>query len=479
MDLYLAFNFIVLCFLLLCSMFFSAVETSLLSFPKAMIQQRSEEPGLLGAAFKAWREHPNRLLTTMLIASNGITIASTTLVAYVAVHVADANGWNLVITGTITSVAITVIIVVFCEVIPKVVARSASVRIATLLIIPLYFVDKLMTPFTWILVKVLSRFLHKVGPAAMVAQVTEEDIKQMMEMGEQAGTIQEEEKEMIDSIFRFSDTPVNKVMIPRTQMVCVDINTNLDDLVDIIILNGYSRMPIYKGTVDNVVGIINTRDLLAIWKNRDLIILRDLAHKPYFVPESMRVDRLLKEFQKGNIHMAIVVDEFGGTAGLVTLEDLVEEIIGDIKDEYDVEEKFIVKQEDGSWVAEAATPLNDINETLGLQLMPKGEVTSLGGYVMERTGKVPRKGLIVEDREAVYTVLEASDKKVTRLKIVKRAEPLETEPESVPAPRRRKKRIKLPAGEEMSKNMGAKLEAVLENKPVPAPKANVEKTDVK
>lgn len=444
MDLYLAFNFIVLGFLLMCSMFFSAVETSLLSFPKAMIQQRAEEPGLLGQSFKEWHEHPNRMLTTILIASNGITIASTTLVAYMAVHVAEANGWSLVLTGTVTSAAITVMIVVFCEVIPKIVARNASVRIATLLIIPLFFVDKLMTPFTWVLVKGLSRFVRKVGSAAAVSQVTEEDIKQMMEMGEQAGTIQEDEKDMIDSIFRFSDTPVNKVMIPRTQMVCVDINTNLDQLVDIIIQNGYSRMPIYKGTVDNIVGIINTRDLLAIWKNRELIILKDLAHKPYFVPESMRVDRLLREFQKGKIHMAIVVDEFGGTAGLVTLEDLIEEIIGDIKDEYDVEDKQIVKQADGSWIAEAAVSLNDVNETLGLHLMPKGEVTSLGGYVMERTGKVPRKGLIVEDREAVYTVLESSEKRVTRLKIVKREVPLENEPEYVPAPRRRKRRIKVP-----------------------------------
>ncbi len=475
MDLYLAFNLIVLVFLLMCSMFFSAVETSLLSFPKAMIQQRAEEPGLLGSAFRAWREHPNRLLTTMLISSNGITIAATTLVAYVAVHVAEANGWNLVLTGTATSAAITVIIVVFCEVIPKVVARSASIRVATLLIIPLYFVDKLMTPFTWVLVKGLSRFMHKVGPAASVSQVTEEDIKQMMEIGEEAGTIEEEEKEMIDSIFRFSDTQVNKVMVPRTQMVCVDINTNLDQLVDIILLNGYSRMPIYKGTLDNIVGIINTRDLLAIWKNRELIILKDLAHKPYFVPESMRVDRLLKEFQKGKIHMAIVVDEFGGTAGLVTLEDLIEEIIGDIKDEYDVEDKLIVKQEDGSWIAEAAVSLNEVNEGLGLHLMPKGEVTSLGGYVMERTGKVPRKGLIIEDREAVYTVLEASDKKVTRLKIVKRAEPLEVEPESVPAPRRRKKRIKLPtAVEEAVKPAEVKAETIVPSKTPSAPKEKIE-----
>jgi CBS domain containing-hemolysin-like protein len=474
MDLYIAFNLVVLVFLLLCSMFFSAVETSLLSFPKPMVQQRMEEPGLLGLAFREWHIHPNRLLTTMLIGNNGVNIASTTLVAYMAVHLSAVNGWSMVATGTVTSVLITFTIIVFGEVVPKVVARSASVRMASLLIIPLYFIDKLMTPFTWLLVKSIGRVLHRVGPAAAAAQVTEEDIKQMMEIGEEAGTIHEDEKEMIDSIFRFSDTPVNKVMIPRTQMVAVELSTNLDELVEIIIQNGFSRMPVYKGTVDNIVGVMNTRDLLAIWKNRELIILKDLIHKPYFVPESMRVDRLLKEFQKGKIHIAIVVDEFGGTAGLVTLEDLVEEIIGDIKDEYDVEEKQVVKQEDGSWVAEAAVPLNEVNEMLGLHLAPKGEVTSLGGYVMERSGKVPRKGLIVEDREAVYTVLEASDKKVSRVKILKRAVPLEVEPESVAVPRRRKKRIKLPPKADLSKVVSEKIEAALENEP--APKANIEKT---
>jgi CBS domain containing-hemolysin-like protein len=360
-----------------------------------------------------------------------------------AVHLSEQNHRSLVVTGTVCSVFITFVIVVFCEALPKVVARSASERAAILLVVPIYVFDKLMTPFTWTLVQIFHRLLPRMGDLTL-SQVTEEDIKQMMEMGQEAGTIQENEKNMIDSIFKFSDTQVNAVMIPRTEMVCVDINTELDKLVDLIIQNGYSRMPVYKGNVDNIVGIINTRDLLSIWKNRDLIVIKDLLHKPYFAPETMRVDRLLREFQRGNIHMAVVVDEYGGTAGLVTLEDLVEEIVGEIRDEYDVDEQVLQKKEDGSWVAEAGVSLDEVNDTLGIHLTPKGDVSSLGGYVTEKTGRVPKRNRVVEDQEAVFTILDANEKKVVRIKIVKREMPLpEPEAEAV-VPKRRKKRVKLP-----------------------------------
>jgi CBS domain containing-hemolysin-like protein len=443
MDAYLGLTFLILLILLLGSIFFSAVETSLLSFPKPLLQGYAEKGGLLGKAFKAWQDHPNRILSSILIGNNAVSVGATTLVAYMAVHLSEQNHWSLVVTGTVCSVFITFVIVVFCEALPKVVARSASERTAILLVVPIYIFDKLMTPFTWALVQIFHRLLPRMGDLTL-SQVTEEDIKQMMEMGQEAGTIQENEKNMIDSIFKFSDTQVNAVMIPRTEMVCVDINTELDKLVDLIIQNGYSRMPVYKGNVDNIVGIINTRDLLSIWKNRDLIVIKDLLHKPYFAPETMRVDRLLREFQRGNIHMAVVVDEYGGTAGLVTLEDLVEEIVGEIRDEYDVDEQVLQKNEDGSWVAEANVSLDEVNDTLGIHLTPKGDVSSLGGYVTEKTGRVPKRSRVVEDKEAVFTILDANEKKVIRIKIVKREMPLpEAEPEAV-KPKRRKKRVKLP-----------------------------------
>ncbi len=448
MNTYFLSHFIVLGTLVLVSMFFSAVETSLLSFPRLLLQRKAQEPGLLGNAFKEWQDHPNRVLTAILIGNNTVNIAATTLVAYMAIDYADLRHFSRVAAGTVASIAVTFVLVVFGEAIPKITGRSHSSAMANWLIIPIYLFDRLLTPVTWAFGKFVGLILPRLGQASLV-QVTEEDVKQLIEMGHKAGTIQEEEQKMIHSIFKFSDTQVKEVMIPRTDMFSVDIATPLEKLLDQVVQNGYSRVPVYKGNLDNIVGIINTRDLLSIWKNHDLIVLQDLVRKPYFVPESMRVDRLLREFRRGRFHLAIVVDEYGGTAGLVTLEDLVEEIVGEIRDEHETdEEKAINRIDDSSWVVEADVALDEVNESLGLHLTPKGEVASLGGYLMETLGKMPKKGRVVEDREAIFKILEASEKSVVKVKVTKRKTPLApVESEvvvSVTKPKRKKAKAPVP-----------------------------------
>jgi putative hemolysin len=449
MDYYLATHLIVLAGMLFVSMFFSAVETSLLSAPRNIIQQYSEKPGLLGAAFREWAEHPNRILTTVLIGNNSINVLATILAAYTAVHLADLNHWSQVVTGSVTSFFVTFIVIVFGEMIPKITARSLASRVVVWLILPIYLIDRVIRPFTIVMARVVIFFIPSLANAS-ISQVTEEDIKHLIEVGRQDGTIREDEQDMIHSVFKFSDTTVNQLMIPRTGMFCVDIKTSLDSLLDTAIQTGYSRVPVYKGNVDNIVGILHTRDLLSIWRNQGLIVIQDLLRKPYFVPESMRVDRLLREFRRGKIHMAIVVDEYGGTSGLVTLEDLVEQIVGEIRDEHEGdEEKSIVKQEDGSYVVEAGTPLDEINETLGIHLTPKGEVNTLGGYLTEVNGKVPQKGRVMDEYEITSTILDSDEKKVIKVKLIKKDvpyPPLEEEaPAAAPKPRKRKPRLKAAA----------------------------------
>ena len=444
---YLLAHFIVLGVLVIVSMFFSAVETCLLSLPRPVAESKAKGTGLLSLAYWEWLNHPNRILTTILLGNNIMNIAATTLVAFMAVHEADVHSWSRTLTGTLASVAITFVLIVFGEAIPKVTGRIYSIKAADWLIVPIYVIDRLMMPVTWSLARTVNRFFPKLGQSA-VSSVTEEDVKHLIEMGQQAGTIQEEEKKMIHSIFKFTDTKVGEVMVPRTEMFIVDIQTPLDKLLDLVIHNGYSRVPVYKGTRENIVGMLHSRDLLSIWKHRELIVLQDLLHKPYFVPETMRVDRLLREFQRGKMHLAIVVDEYGGISGLVTLENLLEEIVGDIRDETDSdEEKAILKQEDGSWIIEAGVPLNDVNDAVGINLVPKGEVTSLGGYLNEKCGRVPKKGRVVQDREAVFSILEASDRKVSKVKVVKRETPLPEKKEPV-AGRPKKRKSKTPAKDE-------------------------------
>lgn len=457
MDTYLLSHLIILGTLILTSMFFSAVETSLLSYPRLQLQRKAQEGGLLGLAFREWQNHPNRILTTILVGGNAVNIAATTLVAYMAIEFADLHQLSRVVAGTVASVSVIFVLVVFGEGIPKIVGRTHTTVTATWLVIPIYLFDKLLSPLTWAFGKVVAILMPRLGQGSLV-QVTEEDVKQLIEMGHKAGTIQDEEQKMIHSIFKFTDTQVRQVMIPRTDMFCVDIAAPFDKLLDLMVQNGYSRVPVYKGNIDKIVGIVHTRDLLSIWKNHELIVVQDLLRKPYFVPETMRVDRLLREFRRGRFHMAIVVDEYGGTAGLVTLEDLVEEIIGEIKDEHEAEEeKAIAKQADGSWMIEADVALDEVNEALGIRLVPKGEVASLGGYLMEVAGKLPRKNRVIEDKEASFKILDASETSVLKVKATKRKTPL-LPPPSEAAPKPRKKRSK-PAPAEVPA-VGASSETV-------------------
>lgn len=443
MDTYLLSHLIVLGTLVLVSMFFSAVETSLLSYPRLQLQRQAKEGGLLGTAFKEWLDHPNRVLTAILIGNNTVNIAATTLVAYMAIDFADLHHFSRVVAGTVASASVIFVLVVFGEAIPKIVGRTHTVITATWLVVPIYLFDKLLSPITWTFGKFVAVFLPRLGQGSLV-QVTEEDVKQLIEMGHKAGTIQDEEQKMIHSIFKFTDTQVKQVMIPRTEMFCVDIATPMEKLLDLVVQNGYSRVPVYKGNMDKIVGIVHTRDLLSIWKHHDLIVIQDLLRKPYFVPETMRVDRLLREFRRGRFHMAMVVDEYGGTAGLVTLEDLVEEIIGEIKDEHEAEEeKAIARQSDGSWVIEADLALDEVNEALKIHLVPKGEVASLGGYLMEVAGKVPRKGRVIEDKEASFKILDATETSVLKVKAIKRKTPLVPPTgEASAVPKSRKKKAK-------------------------------------
>ena len=442
MDTYLLTHLILLVILVLASMFFSAVETSLLSYPRPLLQGQMAAPGLMGKAFKEWHDHPNRILTTILLGNNVVNVAVTTLAAYMAVHFSEANHWNRTLTGTAVSGAVMVVLIVFGEAIPKVMARIHSAKATPWLVTPIYLFDKLLSPLSWVLARGVALLFPGLGQAS-AALVTEDDVKHLIEMGQESGNIQEEEKRMIHSIFRFTDMKVSEVMIPRTEMFCVDIQATFEKLLDQIVQHGYSRVPVYKGTQDKIVGIIHTRDLLSIWQNGDLIKVHDLLRKTYFVPGTMRVDRLLREFRKGKFHMAIVVDEYGGTAGLVTFEDLVQVIVGEIREEHEAEEEgAIAKQGEGVWVIEADVSLDDINEALALRLTPKGDVASLGGYLMELAGKVPKKGRVIEDKEAAFKILDASETSVLKVRVNKRKTPLIAPPSETVATKPRKKKTK-------------------------------------
>jgi len=263
------------------------------------------------------------------------------------------------------------------------------------------------------LVKMLGRFLAGRKP------VTEEEIHELMDAGEEEGLINEEENEMIRSIFALGDTVVREIMVPRTDMASVTLDATFRDVLSSIIDCGHSRIPVFDGTIDNIVGLVYAKDLLKYWgMDESSVVLRNILRTPYFIPETKNLEELLHEFKKKRIHIAIVIDEYGGTSGLVTIEDLLEQIVGDIQDEYDLEEEWLVEGADGAAVVDARLPIEELEEHFGIEI-EREKFDTVGGLIVHLTGRIPAAGEVVEVGAIRLTVLESDARKIKKVAISK------------------------------------------------------------
>ena len=251
-------------------------------------------------------------------------------------------------------------------------------------------------------------------------KITEEDIQEVITAGEEEGLINQEENAMIQSIFHFRDTVVREIMVPRNDMGCIDSNDSIQEVLSKIIAFGHSRLPMYQGTLDNIVGLVYAKDLLKYW-GMDISVfdLKKILRAPYYIPETKNLEELLQEFKRKRVHMAIVIDEYGGTSGLVTIEDLLEQIVGDIQDEYDLEEDWLIRQPDGSIIVDARLPIEDLEEYLGITI-EREMFDTVGGFIFHLTGKIPAAGEVVENDDILLTILEADERKIRRVRIVRK-----------------------------------------------------------
>ncbi len=269
------------------------------------------------------------------------------------------------------------------------------------------------------LMKMLGRFL------AGRKRVTEEEIQKLMDAGEEEGLINEEENEMIQSIFALGDTVVREIMVPRTDMAYVNVDATVHEVVSSIIACGHSRIPVFDGTIDNIVGLVYAKDLLRYWgMDESAVLLKNILRPPYFIPETKNLEELLHEFKKQRIHLAVVVDEYGGTSGLVTIEDLLEQIVGDIQDEYDLEEEWLVEDAAGSVVVDARLPIEDLEEHFGIEIA-REKFDTVGGLIFHLTGRIPAAGEEVESDTIRLTVLEADPRKISKVRITRLTEKVE------------------------------------------------------
>jgi len=253
-------------------------------------------------------------------------------------------------------------------------------------------------------------------------KITEEEIQEVITAGEEEGLINPEENAMIQSIFHFRDTVVREIMVPRNDMGCIDSNDSIQEVLSKIIAFGHSRLPVYEGTLDNIVGLLYAKDLLKYWgMNISHFDLNKILRAPYYIPETKNLEELLQEFKRKRVHMAIVIDEYGGTSGLVTIEDLLEQIVGDIQDEYDVEEDWLIPQPDGAIIVDARLPIEELEEYLGIEI-EREMFDTVGGFIFHLTGKIPRSGEVAENHDIRLRILDADERKIRRVRIERKTE---------------------------------------------------------
>jgi hemolysin (HlyC) family protein len=248
--------------------------------------------------------------------------------------------------------------------------------------------------------------------------LTEKELQDMILVSEEEGIINEEEGDMLNSIFEFGDTVVREVMIPRTDMVCGSVAASMPDLLQEIIRSGHSRFPIYEGSIDQIVGVVYAKDLLRYWDREPVAVsIADVMRTPFFVPESKKIEELLQDFKSRRVHMAIAIDEFGGTSGLITIEDLLEEIVGDIMDEYDLEESQLHEEADGSLLVDARLNIYELEEHFALTVPGKEQFDTVGGFLSHLAGHVPKVGETIRDGRLEMTVVEGDERKISRVRI--------------------------------------------------------------
>ena len=315
--------------------------------------------------------------------------------------------------------SITVFHIVFGELAPKSIAIQRSVRTVMAISLPLRIFFAVFKPIIWLLNGFANFVLKLIGisPVQGEASHSSEELQYLLEQGKETGAIDSNEHELIQNVFDFNERVVKNIMVPRTKISGVEIHTEQDELVQMIITEGYSRMPVYDDVIDKIIGIVHAKDILPLLARNEPIVLKNIIRKPYFIPETKKINDLMAELQQKRIQIAIVSDEFGGTAGMVTLEDIVEELVGEIQDEYDEEKPIVEKVNEREFIVNALAPIYDVNEHLPHDLPEDGDFDTVSGWLGDIFGKIPDVGEQKESNGYNITVLKKSDQNIEAVKL--------------------------------------------------------------
>lgn len=371
---------VILLILILLSGFFSSSETALFSISRTKaihMAKKGEKSCLL---IKKMKEDPHKLLTTILIGNNLVNVAAAAYATAVTIGVFPNYAVG------ISTGAVTLLILVFGEVFPKSIATRNNILIARLTIFPIFWLSVLFFP----VIKFLNFIPWLTGRIKKPQTLSEEELITFVEVVEEEGKIKEEEKEFIHNIFEFDDTNASEIMTPRADMFVVEADEPLNTKQ--IIDSGFSRIPVIQGSIDQVIGILHIKDLFMHMTRCDTILeVKKIMRRPYFVPENKKLDTLLHQFKKTKNHMAIVVDEHGGVSGLITLEDALEEIVGEIADETDKDEQHIVALQPKSWYVLGKSDIDEVNEEIGMDIPDSPAYDTFSGYILDTIDKIPKE----------------------------------------------------------------------------------------
>lgn len=418
---------IVLAILILINAFFAATEIAFISLNDAKIEKQAKEGNKKAKQIKKMLREPSRFLATIQI---GITLAGFLSSAFAADAFADDLApmlQNLIPLGltawrNISIILITIILsyfsLIFGELVPKRLAMRNSEKIAFGTIGIIRTISIITAPF----VKLLTASTNGVSKLFGISgtdeeTVTEEEIRMMVDVGEEKGSIKEEERELINNVFEFNDKVVSEIMIHRKDIYAIDINSDIDNILKELDEYKYSRIPVYEENIDNIVGMLFIKDLLANVNKKEKVKIAKIIREPYFVSENKPIDELFRDLQKNKHQLAIVLDEYGGTAGLVTMEDIIEELVGNIFDEYDEEEKEFEKIDDNTFLISGSVSIHDLRKILGVEI-PEGEYDTLSGYLIELLGRIPSddEKPVIETKRVTYKIEDYEEKRILWVK---------------------------------------------------------------
>ncbi len=414
---YLFFNGLIVVLLLMGSALASGSEVAFFSLNNEEIASLQESDPKRGRQVARLLANPKKLLSTILILNNLINIGIVTLTTFVSWSLFGMNATGVVVI-LVQTVGVTFAIVFFGEIVPKVYANQARIPFALSLAPALAFFSSLLTPVSWFLMSFSDLIEKRVEQKGYSLSVDE--LNQALDLTTE--DTPEEEKEILRGIVNFGTLSVKQVMRSRLEITAVDVELDFHELMDKINKSGYSRIPVYEETIDNILGILYIKDLLPHIEKDEDFPWKDLIRKSFYVPETKKADALLKDFQKMRVHIAIVVDEYGGTSGLVTLEDLIEEIIGEINDEFDdTDNIFFQELDNDTFIFEGKVSLNDFCKKLELDPQifgdVKGESESLGGLLLELNSRLPKNGAKIQFGNFEFTVLAVDTRKIKKVKV--------------------------------------------------------------